>query len=232
MNGLREIHVHFVYGVDDGPSTKADMEAMLDAAHAQGVTLLIATPHVTPGVYRFDAELFARHLDEAKDYCRDKGYDMQLYAGAEIMYSPAGERCIREGTIPTMGDSSYILIEFVPDVSYAELSHALSVAERAGYQPILAHIERYECLHRKDYAYRLKKECRVLYQVNSNSLIESRGFFADRRIRKWFRDGLIDFVASDAHDLKRRPFKIREAYDILCQRFGEEVAQALAASQE
>lgn len=231
MSGLREIHAHFVYGVDDGPSTKAEMEAMLDAAHAQGITLLIATPHVTPGVYRFDEERFRRHLDEAKDYCLRKGYDIQLYAGAEIMYSPAGERCIKDGMIPTLGDSPYVLIEFVPDVSFDELRHAASAAERAGYKPILAHIERYDCLHRKDHAYRLKKESHVLYQVNCNTLMESRGFFADRRIRKWFKDGLIDFVASDAHDLKRRPFRMKDAYDILCERFGEDYADLLAAER-
>ena len=37
MKGFTDIHAHFVYGVDDGAQTRQDMEAMLDAAHADKV---------------------------------------------------------------------------------------------------------------------------------------------------------------------------------------------------
>lgn len=232
MSGFREIHSHFVYGVDDGAATRSAMEAMLDAAHEQGVTLLIATPHVTPGMYRFDGALFERHLSAARAYCESRNYPMQLIAGAEIMYTPAIEHCFKEGEIPTLGESAYILMEFVPDVAFDELEKAVSLAQRTGYRPILAHIERYECMHRKDNAYRLKKKHRVLYQVNSNTVIESRGFFKDLRIRKWFKDELIDFVASDAHDLSRRPFRIREAHQALCERYGKAYADELTRAEE
>lgn len=54
MTGFTDIHSHFVYGVDDGAKTRADMEAMLDAAYADGVTSLFATSHMTPGISPFD----------------------------------------------------------------------------------------------------------------------------------------------------------------------------------
>ena len=44
MKGFRDIHSHFVYGVDDGARTREDMEAMLDAAHADGIASLVSTP--------------------------------------------------------------------------------------------------------------------------------------------------------------------------------------------
>ena len=61
-----DIHSHFVYGMDDGAQTVQDMEAMLDAAVADGVGCLIATPHMTPGVHPFNEERFWRHLFEAR----------------------------------------------------------------------------------------------------------------------------------------------------------------------
>ena len=50
VSGLAGIHAHFVYGMDDGAKTREDMEAMLDAAYADGITSLVATPHMTPGI--------------------------------------------------------------------------------------------------------------------------------------------------------------------------------------
>ena len=34
---------------DDGAQNRAEMEAMLDAAHTDGIAFLFATPYVTPG---------------------------------------------------------------------------------------------------------------------------------------------------------------------------------------
>ena len=47
MRGFTDIHAHFVYGVDDGAKTPEDMYRMLDAANADGITCLFATPHAT-----------------------------------------------------------------------------------------------------------------------------------------------------------------------------------------
>ena len=52
--GYRDIHSHYLYGLDDGTKTKQEMEAMLDAAQADDISSLFATPHVIPGVRFFD----------------------------------------------------------------------------------------------------------------------------------------------------------------------------------
>lgn len=59
---LQDIHSHFVYGVDDGAPDRAHMQQLLDAAYHQGIGLLMATPHVVPGVEPFDGALFQAHL--------------------------------------------------------------------------------------------------------------------------------------------------------------------------
>ena len=77
-----DIHAHFVYGVDDGARSEEQMRAMLDAASENGVTALFATSHAAPGLERFPQETYARHLESARDYCRAKGYELNLYPGA------------------------------------------------------------------------------------------------------------------------------------------------------
>ncbi|MDO5378769.1 MAG: hypothetical protein Q4G52_10590 [Clostridia bacterium] len=227
MTGFTDIHSHVIYGVDDGAQTEAEMEAMLDAAHAQGISTLFATSHVTPGVLPFDHALYEQHLMQARRYCRERGYGLTVQAGAEIMYTPAIRHYAAERLLPTLAGSDHILLEFVPDAAYQEIENAVGLAERSGYVVTLAHIERYDCLYRAQNAYRLKERHDVHYQVNCSTIVDGRGFWKDRQIRAWLRDEMIDFVASDAHNCIRRPFRMREAYTALEQRVGEEYAKWL-----
>ena len=164
-----DIHSHFVYGIDDGAQTLENMEAMLDAAAADGVSRLIATPHMTPGVHQFNEERLWRHLSEARAYCQICGYDLALYSGAEILYTPAMEHYMSSHRLPTLADSQCVLIEFSPTIPYAEIVTAVELLERNGYTPILAHVERYQALRGMN-IYNLKEQSSALYQVNCNTV--------------------------------------------------------------
>ena len=50
MRGFRDIHSHFLYGLDDGAQSRQDMERMLYAAYQDGIVHRYATPHALPGV--------------------------------------------------------------------------------------------------------------------------------------------------------------------------------------
>lgn len=227
MRGFVDIHSHFLYGVDDGARTKSDMEAMLDAAHANGIAVLYATPHITPGLKRFDVELCRRHLEEARAYCTERNYAMKLHLGAEILYTPAFQRYAMDHILPTLGETERILIEFLPDAPLSDLEQAVEISEQFGYTPILAHIERYRCMMRFTSAWKLKKKYDVYYQVNASSVLQRRGIYSDWMIRRWFSDRLIDYVACDAHNCRKRPYRMRTAYTALKQRYGRRYASHL-----
>lgn len=221
-----DIHSHFVYGMDDGAQTAQDMEAMLDAAVADGVGCLIATPHMTPGVHPFNEERFWRHLSEARAYCQVRGYSLRLYGGAEILYTPALEHYISRHDLPTLANSQNVLLEFAPTIPFAEIAAAVDLLERNGYIPILAHVERYKALSGLN-IYRLKEQSSALYQVNCGTVIDGEGLFKDMQLRRWFRDELIDYVASDSHNCRLRKTRMKSAFTILSKRFGVEYARRL-----
>lgn len=226
MMKFSDIHSHFVYGMDDGAQTKQDMLDMLDSAWADGVTELIATPHMTPGVYPFHEERLVCHLDQARTYCQSCGYEMRLYSGAEILYTPALAQYMCSHRLPTLANSQCVLLELAPTISLSEISRAVELLERNGYTPILAHVERYKALAGSN-IYRLKEAHSVLYQVNCNTVIHGDGFFKNIRINRWFRDGIIDYVASDSHNCHSRRSRMIDAYSILVSRYGEESARRL-----
>ena len=223
---ISDIHSHFVDGMDDGAHTVQDMEAMLDAAVADGVGCLIDTPHMTPGVHPFNEERFWRHMFEARTYCQARGYSLNLYAGAEVLYTPALEHYMSRHALPTLENSQNVLLEFAPAISFTEIASAVDLLDRSGYVPILAHIELFKALSGLN-IYRLKKQHSVLYQVNCSAVIDGEGLFKDMQLRRWFRDELIDHVASDSHNCRLRKTRMKSAFTILSKRFGVEYARHL-----
>ena len=225
--GFRDIHSHFVYGVDDGAKTREDMEAMLDAAHADGIAALVSTPHMTPGLHDFDTDLYERHLVAAQAYCAAQGYEMELYRGAEILYTPMLVNYVSTHHLPTLADTNTVLVEFVPDIALSEMEEALDMLERNGYSVIMAHVERYACLFRSKALNRIREDFRVKCQMNCRTVSAGIGLWRGHRIQAWLKEGLIDCVASDAHNTTTRSFGMTQAYRVLTEKVGRKAAASM-----
>ena len=223
MQKLRDIHLHIIYGVDDGAQKREDMFAMLDQAHENNVTTLYCTSHQTCGMDEFDRTTYFAHMKEAREYIREKGYEILLFAGAEILYTPAMANFLANNKPPVMGNTSYVLMEFVPDVSFDEIERSIKLLESYHYIPIIAHIERYETMfHNK--VERLKQQHNVRFQINCNAVLKKHGFMKDRTINKWLQQQLIDYISSDSHDTTIRPNQMMSAFEIVSNKYGEEYA--------
>lgn len=219
MKGFTDIHSHFLYGIDDGARSQKEMEGMLDAAYTDGISSIFATPHITPGIYPLDYVLIRQRLAEASAYCHMKGYDIELHAGAEVLYTPAMERFAIEGWLPTLSDSSNVLLEFVPDIAFQEMEAAIDTLTRSGYRVILAHVERYDCLFHRSNIYRLKDKYGVQYQMNCGSVLKDKGFIKEYHMNLWLKREIVDFIATDSHDTDKRPSRMREAYAVLRRKY-------------
>lgn len=222
-----DIHAHFVYGVDDGARSEEQMRAMLDAASENGVTALFATSHAAPGLERFPQETYARHLESARGYCRAKGYELNLYPGAELLYNPMLRDAARESGLPTLADTDWVLMEYLPQTSAKELETGLEQVAGCGYSILVAHVERYRCLEQRGLLEKLKARYPIACQMNCSTVLEPGSFWQKRRVERWLRKGVIDVIASDTHNTTSRPVKLREAYEKLKTDFGEETADRL-----
>ncbi|MBR1585179.1 MAG: hypothetical protein IJ662_06545 [Clostridia bacterium] len=226
MIGFTDIHTHCVYGVDDGAKTSQDMKDMLDLSYQQGVRKIYCTSHAEPGMRPFDLDTYQEHLNEGREYCWQQGYNLELVPGAELLYTPAMDAFIQQQKLITLGDSRRVLVEFVPDVAPHEIELMLDLMETNGYLPILAHIERYDCMKGK-FPFQLKDNYDVQFQVNCRTVIESTGFIRRKRIEKWFKSGLIDYVATDMHNCDSRPPVMNKGYEALRKQYGRSDAERL-----
>ena len=227
-HGFTDIHHHLVYGVDDGAQTLEQAMEMATAAWQDGTATLLCTSHISPGIKPFDLDRYHRHLEEIQQNCLHNGIELRLLEGAEILYTEPTCRFLREKRIPTLGGTDYVLVEFFPMVEYRDLYDAVTGILRAGYRPIVAHAERYRCLATSIPKLKeIRDSLGAIIQMNCSTVIGGKGLFHDRRNRRLIDEGLIDVIATDAHNTSSRPTQMQAAYTWLDKKYGADYAAEL-----
>jgi len=227
-NKFVDIHHHLAYGMDDGPKSFAQMQKMLHHAAEQGIGTIIATPHVTPGVQPFPFDAYIQVLAQANDYCAEKGLDVEVLDGCEVLYTDQTPRLLSEGRIPTLNGTDFVLVEFSPDIRFSKLCEALSSLQREGYRPVIAHVERYECLVRRpSRVEKLKDEMEVWLQMNCSSVIRRKSWLVRYFVHRMLEDEYIDALGTDAHNVSSRAANMKEAYEIVKKKYGAGYAKQL-----
>ena len=216
-----DIHSHVIWGVDDGAETKDETFRMLREAAEDGIDRIICTPHVTPGVYEFPQETFEEHFREAEEYIRAEGLPLRLYRGAELLWTEITPRLLREGKAATMAGTKYAMIEFSPTDGREKICDALQKVAGAGYVPIIAHMERYPAIGKTSQVREIRSRFRAMVQINARSLTRKmpllrRGFFDGI-----FKEGLVDFVATDTHSMPGRGTCMTAGMTALKEKYGE-----------
>ena len=226
-----DIHCHILYGLDDGAKSRKMMYAMLRRAATEGITRIVATPHVTPGVHRFDREQYATAIQEAAEYCMAEGLGISLYEGCEILYTSHTSRFLNEGKIPTLAGTERVLVEFSPDIRYEELCDALDDLQHNGFLPVVAHVERYRCLAVwPSRAEKIKQNMEVYFQMNCSSVYKEKSWFTRRFVHWALENRQIDALGTDSHNTSSRPANMKKAYKAVKQKYSAGYAKHLTGA--
>lgn len=209
--GLVDIHSHILPRLDDGAKNLEETKKMIDMSYEQGVRHIVATPHYIRGENSYTKEQLLDCFHQVEEMEKERHPDLTLYLGHEIFYTVSILEDLRAGEIQTLNGSDYVLVEFSVHVSYRELHQAIRSITQAGYIPIIAHMERYECLFKQRDRVEELRRIGVYFQMNATSVL---GSFFDGRVRECRRlvlDGDIQLLATDMHSSKNRPPKMDEA---------------------
>ncbi len=199
-----DMHSHVLPGLDDGADT---VEAGVDLVRklaGLGYRRLIATPHIMGDFYKNTPAGVRAALATLTEAVTAEGIDIQLDCAAEYYLDEwfLPRLTAADGILSFGGDSQYVLLETSYINESRMLTQAIFELRAGGYQPIIAHPERYKYLHsRMDDAAEWRDKGALL-QVNLNSLA---GYYgpAERRAAEQLIDRkLIDFAGTDAHGLK------------------------------
>lgn len=216
-----DAHSHVIWGVDDGASIKEETINMLQAAAKDNIAKIICTPHIIPGIKPFQNELFEKHLTEAKEYIKNNNLDLMLYVGSEVFYTDSTARYIREGRLYGLAGTNRIMIEFDPDESKERICSGLQKIASTGYIPVLAHAERYKNIRNMSLIKEIKANYDTLIQINARSLIRKLPLLKRKYLDSLFREGMVDYVATDTHSLPGRETCMTEGMNKIIEKYGE-----------
>lgn len=109
---LADIHIHLLFGVDDGAKDEDEMHAILDAAYQTGTRVLCCTPHFHPGYFGDNYGKVNAAFERLSSYVQKTYPDMALYLGNELRYEPECVNWLRQGVCRTVNGTRYVLVDF------------------------------------------------------------------------------------------------------------------------
>jgi Capsular polysaccharide biosynthesis protein len=224
-----DLHTHILPGVDDGAKDIADSLAMAEVAVKDGISTMIATPHVVKGIYDNNKNSILEGVDNLNKKLAAHNIGLLVLPGAEYRLEPDLPKNLASGELVTINNSgTYLLIELPYELIPDNCDQILYEIQLQGVTPIIAHPER-NLVFRK-YRSLLERYIKrgMLAQITSTSIT---GFFG-KRVKKaaisFLESGLAHIIASDGHAVKGRAPVISEAYQEIERRWGTQYAQSLA----
>lgn len=227
LEKIADMHCHIVPGVDDGAQTLDESLAIIKEEYAQGVRMIILTPHWRRGMFETDRQTVKRQFDQLKESTQEKYTDLKLYLGCEFHVNPDMTDEIGQNPFFRMNGSDYVLTEFSSHHDETCIRDTINQILSSGYTPIIAHIERYPaCIGNTEFIYELQ-QMGALIQVNADSVTGRDGWSVKRTVLKLIKDGLVDFIGSDAHNTKDRACHLLECEKVLLKKFGSDLTQKI-----
>lgn len=136
-----DLHLHLLPNVDDGAESLSESRAMLSTFVSMGFDRLVVTPHLMEPLSDEYYQQVLAAMSEVSPVAADVGVSLGL--GFEHLLTPRLASRLDSGEPSTMAGSKAVLVE-LPFVAWpADTAHSLYTLRSAGYQPILAHPERY-----------------------------------------------------------------------------------------
>ena len=216
---IADIHCHILPGLDDGPRDMEETLDMLAIARDEGIHHMIATPHYKAGHKNAGTKTIRQRLSEVEQIAKSRGIDVKLYPGNEVLFFSDIENKLEKGQIMTMNDTEYVLLEFLPNNDYTYIRNALDCVRGMGYSPIVAHIERYDCMIRHPEFVKELHDMGMDIQVNAASITGEAGRKSKLFVHKLLKQELVDFVSTDAHKRSGRAPRIRKCAEELYKKY-------------
>jgi protein-tyrosine phosphatase len=220
---LIDIHFHCLPGLDDGPANWDEAVALCRAAARDGATRLIATPHVFRGEWinedvgtRDDLVLRLNTL---------LGGRPAILPGCEYLFSREALALLdhgKDGPLVGLNRSRYLLVEIPPEVPQSAVEATFHEFTIAGVTPVIAHPERHVGFRREPERLERLVARGARCQVTAGGLLGDFGERTAEAVHDFFRRRLIHFVASDAHNLDRRPPRLSAARERVRASWGAE----------
>ena len=224
-----DVHCHILPGLDDGPPDWTESLAMARLAVSDGISTVAATPHQLGSHSGNDGETIRACCRQMRHLLDQHGIPLRVVPGADVRIEPDLVPKIRSGEVVTLADQRrHVLLE-LPHEVYFPLNRLLRSLHAAGVVGILSHPERNRGILARPQVVEPLVDAGCLLQVTAGSLLGTFGPQIQNFAEWLVAEGLVHFIASDAHGPKSRRPLLKRAFDRVVEIAGRRSAWELCS---
>jgi len=225
---LIDLHCHFLPGIDDGAKNIDEAIALAKFAYESGITHVVCTPHIHEGFFDNDIDIIARAHDEFRTALLQENIPLKSHFSAEVRISPNIVALAKAKRLPFLGyfeGKPVLLLELPHSHIPPGTEQLIQWLKQNDILPMIAHPERNRDIIAKYSKARWLKGQGVLFQITAGAITGTFGEKVQRCALTMLNDGLVDIVATDAHNLRKRPPELSTAFAILVEKYGSHCAE-------
>lgn len=194
-----DMHSHVLPGIDDGSPDPETSVQLIKGLTELGYSKLIATPHIMWDLYRNDESTIQPARESLQRACEIDGVQAPVHVAAEYFMDDYFDSLVEEGKPLRTVTKNWVLIEFSFVGSPVDLKQKIFALQIKGYQPVIAHPERYSYLYTNRKWFDEMKELGCLFQLNILSLTSYYGRIANELAKYLIKKDYINLLGTDLH---------------------------------
>ncbi len=196
-----DVHSHLVPGVDDGAKDLGASLALVDQLVALGYRGAVLTPHIYAGLYPNSSRGLREPFDALEAAVKERHPGFRLHLAAEYFTDEHFMECVRCNDLLSfpVGDAQAVLFEMGFQQAAPNVHEVVFELQLNGYQPVMAHVERYPYLVADARALAKFEDRGVWLTVNAASLTGAYGPEVAEFAADLVASGRARMLCSDAH---------------------------------
>ncbi|HEU4410543.1 MAG TPA: CpsB/CapC family capsule biosynthesis tyrosine phosphatase [Polyangiaceae bacterium] len=199
MSGYVDLHCHWLPGIDDGVPSEAEGLELLRALGAAGFELVVATPHMRPGMFDNDrASIEASFGAMAPRVAAAPDLPAVGLAAEHFFDATIFERMLEGRALPYPGGYG-VLVELSPERPPLRLADRFFDLRRKRLRPVLAHPERYAFVADDPRWLDPLLDGGTLLLLDVAALVGKYGRRAERTAHRLLEGGYYYAACSDSH---------------------------------
>jgi len=196
-----DMHSHLLPGIDDGAQDLQASVELIRGMRELGYQKLITTPHIIWDMFKNTPAIIHEKLYGLQKAVADAGIDVELQAAAEYFLDEHVEELLKKKEPLLTLNGNKVLTEFSMAFPSLNIKDLLFDMVMNGYQPVIAHPERYVYLQKNKDFYRELKDIGCLFQLN---LLSVYGYYG-RSVRDLseylLSEDYYDLIGTDLHNI-------------------------------
>jgi tyrosine-protein phosphatase YwqE len=196
-----DFHSHLIPGIDDGVEDEDTAIEMLKQMESWGYKKIITTPHAYGDLYRNTPDIILPIYEKLLNRIGKEGINIEFQVSSEYYLDGFFQELLDKKQILPFGNNN-ILVETGFMQMPSNFNELIFNARIAGYNPILAHPERYIYMHFDFDKYHELHDSGLLFQVNISSLSGYYSTPIKKMAEKLIEKGLVDYLATDLHGVR------------------------------